>query len=160
MAPRNELYMLKIGVVQATRGVNSERTTEKRLYCDVVMFDGITITNLPFYGGGVDSVTAKPHGLFFPPAIGQQIGVLYVEGNFKNPIGCFPIPFPGKQADMTKYDNIMLEGECMVAHKSGSKVLFKSDGSIEIYNGNNTGFIKMNNSTGQVNINNNLTVDI
>lgn len=132
MKKRHSLFDLRIGTVIESRIGHSEDSKDKRLYCDIVLDDGIQRKNLPYYGGGVDvNGTGKPHGIFIPPLDGQMVGVFFVQGHFKNPTVCFPIPMPWDRSNMEKYyDLLENKDDIIIYHKTGSSVRIKTDGSI------------------------------
>lgn len=151
---------LQQGVIQDVRIGHSRNLKDKRFYCDI-LFDGLYKKDVPFYGGTVDLISGNPHGFFCPPLKNQKVIIAYLEGNYKNPIVCFPMPYGYDRDVMEKFYNLLQDVEDMAMfHKSGSKIYFKKNGDLEIYGKNANSYIKINNSTGQVNINNNFTVDI
>lgn len=67
-------------------------------------------------------------GAYFWPSLGAQVMVLYEQGNNKNPVG---ITQTFDQQNFLPIQDIK-ETEMWLVHKSGSKLVFKQDGSIEI----------------------------
>lgn len=125
---------LKIAKVTAVRIKSSKNSKDKRMYCDLQMNDGIFKEDVPFNGGSIDATTKKKHGEFFPPCVGQMVGVLFVSGDFKNPCVAFKIPF-GWGEDSTSedfYEILENEHELALYHKSGSYFKYDKDGNFKI----------------------------
>ena len=49
------------------------------------------------------AITKKLHGMFFPPALRQMVGIMFVGAHNHNPVACFPLPFPTTSKDNTLY---------------------------------------------------------
>lgn len=134
MKPRRKrVYELHIGSIEEIRQEHSIDKTDKRLYCDITLDTGIKTRNVPFWGGGVDPTTKNPHGIFAPPVENQIVGILYIEGHYQNPVACFPFPHPMDRKNIEKYYDILDDVEdILIAHKSGSKIIMRANGDIEV----------------------------
>jgi hypothetical protein len=126
---------LEIGEIRNVQFENSGNKTDKRMVCEVLTGSGVIKRDVPFYGGGVDLESGNPHGIFAPPLEGQMVGILYVDSSHKNPVVAFPIPFNwGQGNNQEKYYNLLDDKEdLMIAHKSGSKMIMRKSGDIEIF---------------------------
>ena len=134
----NNMPELGIAEVIEVRKGHSENKADKRLYCDLILDSGVPRKNVPFYGPSVDLITKKLHGVLFPPVDKQMVGYMFISGHNANPVACFSIPFDwgqGKnlntfiQAMTTEIDDIE---DCALYHKSGSKIIMKKNGDIEL----------------------------
>lgn len=158
---RTTVFQATQARVEDVRVGHSTDTRDRRLFCDITLSTGVKIENVPFYGGGVDLTNSTPHGVFFPPVVGQKIIVFFIDAHWKNPVGCIPIPFPWDSSkDFQKYNDVLDNiNDAAIFHKSGTKIIMRANGSVEITNSNQGSFV-MNGTTGQVNVNGNLTVDV
>lgn len=128
------LYAAKVLEVYQKVGT---RENDKRLTCRIQLSIGGIFENVPFYGGGVDLDTGFPHGLYVPPRKNQLVGILFLHGQFNNPIACFPIPYPSwtlSDYDSEKYYNNILDSvnDIVLFHYSGTRVSLKEDGKIRL----------------------------
>lgn len=132
MMKRFNVVDLRIAKVQEVRIGHSDITSDKRLYCSLLLDNGTTVSNVPFYGCGVDSETKKLHGSLIPPVVNQMVGVSYVHGHYKNPVAAFPIHMPWLREEDEEVYNDVLESVDDIGffHKTGTKLLFKEDGTI------------------------------
>ncbi len=119
-------------ITQIRIGHLSNSANDKRLYCDVQVDNAVKINDVPFYGAGVDSTTKKPHGSIMPPAINQMVGLLFVQGSYRDPVAAFPIPHPWfREKEMEDYFDIIEDIQDLgIYHRKGSKFVLKKDGSI------------------------------
>lgn len=146
---RNELYYLEVGrVIEVMQQVGTT-LDDKRLVCRIEMAMGGILPNVPFYGGGIDTKTQFPHGLFAPPRANQLVGILFLRGNCQNPVACFPIPHPtwtlnnvnGKKL----YSSIMEDlDDITLFHFSGTRIHLRKDGTVEFAKVINNQKYKMN----------------
>jgi len=124
------------GVVTRVKQQVGENVDAKRLVCDIRLDTGGPLNNVPYYGGGVDSVTKFPHGLFIPPRENQKVAVAFIQGYWQSPVCCFPIPHPCwkiEEKNYSDYNDIMGDlDDIGLFHYSGSRIYLKSSGKIEI----------------------------
>ena len=131
-------------VIEVFRGNKTDnQSTDKRLFCKLYMMEGTYYDNVPFYGGTVDIVTKKLHGVFAPPVVDQMVGVQFIDGHFENPYCCFSVPMPyisGK--DSETFNNAFEEfipgvADVGVFQKSGSYAILRESGTVELYSAEN-----------------------
>jgi len=134
------LHIAKVEDVYKGHSKLSKKTGNKLIYCNVLMDNGTTYKDVPVYGGTVDVDTGNLHGMFIPPVVGQMVGIIFVQGHYENPMCCFSIPFPWlQQKDGEKFhtkidEEILNIKDGGIFHRSGSRIYFKDDGTIEIKN--------------------------
>lgn len=133
---QNEIFGLRIGRVIRVKQQVGEDVDSKRLVCDIEIAMGGTKNDVPFFGGGIDTVTENPHGIFVPPREDQMVGVLFVRGHYDNPIAAFSIPHPSwnvEQADLSKFNELLDSiNDIAVFHYTGTKIIMRENGKIEL----------------------------
>jgi len=131
-----KIYEMFLGRVMRVYQQVGEDTNNKRLVCDVELDKGGVLNDVPFYGGGVDSDTEFPHGIFIPPRKDQLVCVGFVRGHYANPVCCFPLPHPSWKLNNSQkeiYNEILSSvDDAGVFHFSGTRLILKNDGKIEI----------------------------
>lgn len=148
MTNPNKLKVVSLRIAQVTKVYkgNPDIDGDKRLYCDIILGNGVPHELVPFSAGTVDvgheeddkttKGTGRLHGIFIPPVKGQMIGVQFIEGHFENPICTFSIPFPWLQSkhneEFNKKIDELLEDidDAGMFHKSGSYTIYKKNGDI------------------------------
>jgi len=110
-----------------------DKVKKNPLRVDVYLFGGGYIKDLKFGFGGRDKITGNPHGIFIPPRKDQIVGVMFIEGNATHPFMAFYLPIPLKMADEQKFADMILEEEDItVCHFTGSNIILRKNGDIEI----------------------------
>lgn len=126
------MFAAEIGFIVSSQTSKKETTTDKRMFCTVKYSLGGLKVNVPYYGGGVDLQTKNPHGVFVPPRKGQMVVILFIRGKMESPFAAVPIAHPEDYKDINKYYKLIDVDDIMIAHFSGSQILFKKDGTIKI----------------------------
>ena len=129
----NEMFEMRLGRVLSISQQHSKKESDKRLWARIEMFPSGTFDDVPFWGGGVDFETEFPHGIFVPPRENQYIVIFFALGNFDNPFAAIPIPHPYDQSFAEKYyDLVESVNDISIFHFSGSRIILREDGSIDI----------------------------
>jgi hypothetical protein len=129
----NEIFEAKIGRILEIKQQHGKRDNDKRLWARIEMFPAGTYENVPFWGGGFDLETEMPHGMFVPPRENQLILILFLNGSFENPIAAIPFPHPYDDSFVDKYYNLIENiNDISFFHYSGSRIIMREDGSIDI----------------------------
>lgn len=132
---KDEIFEMYLGRIVKTKQ-QVGRTDKKYMVCDIELGVGGDLQDVPLFGPSVDLNTGNPHGIAFAPRNNSLVGVLFLRGMWKNPVGCFPLPFPSWEvstSDKEKYNNIMDSlNDLSIFHYTGTRIDFREDGSIEI----------------------------
>lgn len=131
----NEVFEARIGRVLEVYQEHKQLSRDKRLYCSIEVFPAGEYENVPFWGGGfdLDEDVEMPHGFFCPPRPHQYVLILFINGNFENPVAAAPIPHPHDYSFVEKYYNLVESvNDIGLYHYSGTRVIMREDGSIDI----------------------------
>lgn len=93
--------------------------------------------DIGYFGHGIDPTTKKLHGSLVPPVVGQQVLVLYPYGNYLQPMGAIPLPYPFYSSDLQREDYHLLNRldtieDIEYGHRTGSVLRFRQDGAVEV----------------------------
>lgn len=129
----NEIFEMKLGRILDIHQGHTERTNDKRLFAKIEVFPAGTFNNVPFWGGGFDLNTEMPHGIFSVPRENQLIVVFFINGYFNDPVGVASIPHPYDGSFVEKYYNLIENiNDISIFHYSGTRIILREDGSIDI----------------------------
>ena len=129
----NEIFEMKIGRVLKISQEHSKKSEDKRLWARIEVFPSGTYDDVPFWGGGIDFETEFPHGFFVPPRENQLMIIFFLNGNFNNPVGVVPMPHPYDASFTDKYyDLVESVDDISLFHFSGTRIIMREDGSIDI----------------------------
>ena len=132
----NEIFEARLGRILEITQQHSKKDSDKRLWARIELFPSGTYENVPFWGGGVDLTEGSnnyPHGMFVLPRENQMILILFIKGNYLDPFAAIPIPHPYDYSFVDKYYEIMENiNDIALFHYSGSRIILREDGSIDI----------------------------
>jgi len=129
----NEIFEMKIGRILNVHQGHTKKEEDKRLFAKIEVFPSGTFDNVPFWGGGFDLNTEMPHGIFSIPRENQLIIIFFINGYFNDPVGVCPIPHPYDGSFVDKYYNLIENiNDISIFHFSGSRIIIREDGSIDI----------------------------
>lgn len=129
----NEMFEMRLGRILKISQQHGKKDSDKRLWAKIELFPSGTHENVPFWGGGIDFDTNMPHGVFCPPRENQTVIIFFLNGNFSNPVAAFPVPHPYDFSFVEKYYDIVENvNDISVFHFSGSRIILREDGSIDI----------------------------
>ncbi len=129
----NEMFEMRLGRILSISQQHSKKESDKRLYARIELFPAGTFDDVPFWGGGVDFDTEFPHGVFVPPRENQYIIIFFALGDFNNPFAAIPVPHPYDFSFVEKYyDLVESVNDISIFHFSGSRIILREDGSIDI----------------------------
>ena len=131
----NNIFDARLGKIVEIRLGHSNNTEDTRLFCDVELFPSGQLPNVSLWGGGIDLETEFPHGIFNLPRQEQMVLVLFIKGNIEDPLAAIPLPYNCDAADEIKelyYDIVENINDLSIFHYSGSRLIFREDGSIDV----------------------------
>jgi hypothetical protein len=113
-------------------------TVIKSFYVQVDYLEGGG-ADVCYFGHGIDPVTKKLHGSLIPPVEGQQVLVLFPYGNYLQPVGAIPLPYPFYTKELQREDYHLLNRLDTIqdiehGHRTGSVLRFRQDGAVEVEN--------------------------
>jgi hypothetical protein len=129
------IFDARLGKIMEVRLQHSNNAEDKRLFCDIELFPSGQFSNVGLWGGGVDLETKFPHGIFSIPRQEQMVLVLFAKGNMENPVAALPLPYNCDMADEVKelyYDLVENINDIGVFHYSGTRIILREDGSIDL----------------------------